>query len=126
MFHSTCREGAGRGICFYLKFFNLVVVMLVPVLLLSSCGLLAPKPTNEQIMQAVQASNEAEEEPLDLIFEEMEVPHRYSGRAHAILWVPDHSIQRNYTVVYDRKRKEFYVEDYITLVEREGSFYLEE
>lgn len=100
--------------------------MLLIALLLSSCALLPPTPTNEQILQAVTASNEAEAEPLELVCDEMEVPQRSPGRAAAVLWVPDKSIQRNFIVAYDKKEKTFYVKSYITLVRGEDGVYRDE
>ncbi len=90
----------------------MVVFLPIPVLFLLDMHL--PTPTHEQILQAVKASNAAETEPLDLIYEEMQIPHCYPGRAHAVLWIPDHSVQRNFTIAYDRKTKTFHVESYIT------------
>lgn len=92
-------------------------------LLLSSCALLPPTPTNEQILQAVTASNGMEAQPLELVCEEMQVPQRSSGRALAVLWVPDKSIQRNFIVAYDKKENAFYVKSYITLVRGEDGTY---
>ncbi len=96
-----------------------VAAIILPTLLLFSCSLIPPSPSNEQILEAVKASNEAEEEPLELGYEEMKVPHRYPGRAHALLWNPDHSIQRNFTIEYDKQAKSFYVKSYITLTDEE-------
>ncbi len=103
-----------------------VVALLLPVFFISSCATFPPIPSDEQILQAVVASNQAETEPLSLVYEGMEVPHRYRGRAHALLWVPDESIQRNFTVVYDRESKSFQVEGYITLICGEDGVYREE
>lgn len=102
---------------------RLLPVLLLTALLLAAAVSCSPAPTNEQILEAVEASNEAEAEPLDLVYEEMEVPHRYSGKAHAIFWVPDKSVQRNFTIVYDRKAGVFYVESYITLLLGEDGVY---
>lgn len=103
----------------------LIVLLLSSCMLLSACALLPPTPTDEQILPAIAASNEAEAEPLALVYEEMQVPHRLPGRAHAVLWVPDQSMQRNFTVVYDKKEKSFYVESYITLVSGEDGIFRE-
>lgn len=100
-----------------------LIQLLVMALLLSSCMLFPPAPTNEQILQAVVASNEMEAEPLELIWEEMQVPQRSRGRAAAVLWVKDKSIQRNFTLAYDKEEKSFYVEDYITLELGEDGVY---
>lgn len=93
------------------------------VLLFSSCALLPPKPTNEQILQVIVTFNESESEPLELVFDELEVPQRSPGRAGAILWVVDKSVQRNFTIKYDKGKKTFYVESYITLVRGEDGTY---
>lgn len=95
-------------------------------LLLSACALFPPTPSNEQILEAITASNNAQEEPLELVYEEMQVPHRYSGKAGAVLWVEDRNLQRNFTVVYDRKAKTFYVESFFTLRLGEDGVYRNE
>ncbi len=99
-----------------MKSIRFVAFVMIMVVFLSSCDLLPPKPTDEQIIKAVKVSNEAKTEPLELVFDEMEVPQRSPGRAAAILWIADKSIQRNFTVKYDRGVKTFYVESYITLL----------
>ena len=109
-----------------IKFIKLIGVMLLTVLLLSSCGLLSPTPSNEQIVQAITAFNEAGEESLELVYEEMQVPQRSHGRAAAVLWLPDKSIQRNFIIAYDKKEKTFYVKSYITLLRGEDGVYRDE
>ena len=106
-----------------MKPIRFIAILMLTVLLLSSCALLPPKPTDEQILQAVKASNEAETEPLDLIFDDMEVPQRSPGRAAAVVWVADKSIQRNFTIRYDKQEKTFYVESFITLLRGEDGIY---
>lgn len=106
-----------------MKAMRFIVFVLLTVLLLSSCTLLPPEPTNAQILEAVKVANEAEAEPLALAFDEMEVPHRSAGKASAVLWVSDKSVQRNFTVRYDEEEKTFYVESYITLVRGEDGVY---
>lgn len=108
---------------YFARLLRFLAVILLMVLLLAVSLSCSPSPTNEQILEAVRASNEAEPEPLDLLYEDMEVPHRYSGKAHAVLWVPDGSIQRNFTLIYDRKSRSFHVESYITLVLGEDGVY---
>ena len=100
--------------------------MLLTALLLSAYTLFPPTPTAEQILQAVAESNKAQTEPLELIYEEMQVPHRSPGRAGAVVWVEDKSIQRNFTIAYDRKAKTFYVESCITLRLGEDGVYRNE
>lgn len=95
-------------------------------LLLCSCTLLAPTPGNEQILEAIIASNNAQAEPLELMYEEMQVPHRSPGRASAVIWIPDKSIQRNFMVGYDKKTDTFYVEAYVTLAREEDESYRKE
>ena len=106
-----------------MKSIRIIAFVMLVGLLLSSCALFPPKPTNEQIIEAVKASNMAEAEPLELVFDEMEVPQRSHGRAAAILWVADKSIQRNFTVRYDKQEKTFFVESYITLLRGEDGVY---
>jgi len=106
-----------------MKAFRIIAFTFLIELLFSSCAILPPKPTNEQILLAVQTINENDAEPLDLNFDEMEVPQRSPGRAAAILWVADKSIQRNFTVKYNKEGKNFYVESYITLVRGEDGTY---
>lgn len=48
-----------------IKFRQLIAAVLLNALLLYSCKLLAPAPTDEQILQAVTASNNAQTEPLE-------------------------------------------------------------
>lgn len=98
-----------------MKTIRFIAITLSAALLLSSCALFLPTPDNEQITLAVTASNQAQTEPLELVYGEMQVPHRSPGRAAAVIWVEDKSIQRNFTVVYDRTVKTFYVESFITL-----------
>jgi len=93
----------------------LFAAVLLAVLLSGSCALFSPTPDNDQIAQAVRVSNQAQEEPLELIYEEMQVPHRYPGRASAVIWVADKSLQRNYMIAYDRRARAFYVKGFITL-----------
>lgn len=97
-----------------IRFRHLIAAVLLTAPLLYSCTLLPPTPTDEQILQAVTASNNAQTEPLELVYEKMEIPHRYSGKAGAVLWVPDKSIQRNYLIAYDKKTKTFYVISFTT------------
>ncbi len=123
MFHLTCKKGKGRALRSYTVIVSMAAVILVPVLFLSSCGLLLPTPTNEQIMEAVKTFNESGEEPLDLDYGEMKVPQRLPGKALAILWVPDKSIQRNFSVVYDRGEQIFHVESYSTQMLGEDGVY---
>ncbi len=109
-----------------MKWIRFIAVIPLTAMLLSACALLPPVPTNEQILQAVTASNEAEAEPLELVYDEMEVPQRSPGRAAVVLWVPDKSIQRNFIVAYDKKEKTFYIKSYITLVRNEDGVYRDE
>ena len=104
----------------------LIAAVLLIAPLLYSCTLLAPTPTDEHILQAVTASNNVQIEPLELIYEEMQVPHRSPGRVGAVIWVEDKSIQRNFTIAYDRKTKTFYVESFITLRLGEDGVYRNE
>lgn len=101
-------------------------VILLPAMLLFSCSPVTPTPADEQILQAVVASNEAEIKPLEFIYEELQVPHRLPGRAHAVLWVADKSVQRNFIVMYDENTKNFLVESHITLILGEDGVYREE
>ena len=48
------------------------MAVLLTAPLLYSCMLLPPTPTDEQILQAVTASNNTQTEPLELIYEEMQ------------------------------------------------------
>jgi hypothetical protein len=109
-----------------IRFRHLIAAVLLTALLLSACTLFPPTPTAEQILQAVAESNKAQTEPLELIYEEMQVPHRSPGRAGAVVWVEDKSIQRNFTIAYDRKAKTFYVESFITLRLGEDGVYRNE
>ena len=86
--------------------------LIVLSLALASCGLIPPTPTDDQIMQAVTAFNDAREAPLPLNYEEMQVPHRYPGKAGAVVWVEDQSIQMNYEIAYNKPMQTFYVSGY--------------
>ncbi len=90
--------------------------------ILSACTL-APKPSNDEIKQAIVISNAAEVKPLELDYNDMEVPQRGYGKAKAVLWIPDKSIQRNYSIAWDAETKQFYVLDYITLERNEDKSY---
>lgn len=106
-----------------MKTIRLIAITLSAVFFLSACALFLPTPGNEQIIEAITASNNAQEEPLELVYEEMQVPHRLSGKAQAVVWVPDKSIQRNFQIAYDKKTKTFYVESFITLLlDEDGSY----
>lgn len=109
-----------------IRFRHLIAAVLLTALFLSSCALFLPTPSNEQIIGAIKASNNAQEEPLELIYEEMQVPHRSPGRAGAVIWVEDKSIQRNFTIAYVKKAKTFYVESFITLRLGEDGVYRNE
>ena len=108
-----------------MKTIRLIAITLSAALLLSACALFPPVPSNEQITQAITASNNAQEEPLELVYEEMEIPHRYSGKAGAVIWVEDKSIQRNYLIAYDKKTKTFYVASFSTSLRGEDGVYRE-
>ncbi|MDD4796161.1 MAG: hypothetical protein PHO66_00130 [Eubacteriales bacterium] len=110
----------------YKKSAGCITAALLMALLLCSCAPLAPTPGNKQIFEAITASNNAQAEPLELAYEEMQVPHRSPGRAHAVIWTPDKSIQRNFIVGYDKKTDTFYVESYMTLVRAEDGCYRKE
>ncbi len=109
-----------------IKFGRLIIAVLLTALSLCSCGLLAPTPSNERILEAITASNNAQEEPLELVYEEMQVPHRSPGKASAVIWMEDKSIQRNFTIAYNRKTKTFYVKSFITLSLGEDGVYRNE
>lgn len=109
-----------------MKTIRFILITLSAALLLSSCGLIPPTPTNEQIIEAITASNNAQEEPLELVYEEMEIPQRFSGKAGAVIWVADKSIQRNYRISYNRKTKAFYVESFTTSLRGEDGVYRKE
>lgn len=98
-------------------------IMLSPLL---SCSPLQPEPTREQILEAVMKFNGEQAEPLELVYEEMEIPHRYPGNAGAVLWVPDKSVQGNYRVMYDRREKAFYVKSCTRLILNEDGVYRNE
>lgn len=105
------------------KIFFFIMIFPIMMMLLSSCQLFSPTPTNEEILEVIIRSNKMEEEPLDLVWEDMEVPQRLPGQAGAVLWVPDKSIQRNFRVLYDKKEKGFFVESYMTLILGEDGSY---
>ncbi len=94
---------------------RIAAAALLAALVLCSCEAFPPTPSNQQILEAIVASNNAQAEPLELVFEEMEVPQRFFGGAGAVLWVADESIQRNYRIAYDAETQTFYVESYTTL-----------
>lgn len=109
-----------------MKTIRFIAITLSAALFLSSCALFSPTPDNEQIEEAVAASNQVQTEPLELVYEEMQVPHRSPGRASAVIWAEDKSIQRNFTVVYNRTVKTFYVESFTTLFLGEDGVYRNE
>ncbi|HOR87016.1 MAG TPA: hypothetical protein PLL98_11105 [Bacillota bacterium] len=109
-----------------MKFIRSAAAALLAVMVLSSCAAFPPAPDNEQILKAIEESNESESKPLELVYSEMHVPHRFPGRAGAVLWVPDKSIQRNYSIFYDKKKKCFYVKSYATFIRGEDGVYRDE
>ncbi len=50
------------------------VVLTIVSLFVAGCNLITPTPTDEQVIQAVMAFNEAWEEPLMLVYEESQIP----------------------------------------------------
>jgi hypothetical protein len=102
---------------------SVIAVVLLAALSLSLCALLPPTPSNQEIFHAIISSNDQEADPLDLAYEKMKVPHRYPGKAGAVLWAPNMSIQRNYRIAYDRKARAFYVQGYETLKLGEDGLY---
>ena len=76
---------------------------------LSGC---APTPDNAQIEAAIRASLAAEASPPDLVFAYMEVPMRAAGKAGAVLWTKDETIQRNYMLAYDGDARAFVVSSF--------------
>ncbi len=93
---------------------TLAVIVLFAAVFLILRAVLPPTPTDEEIRAAIIASNDSAVEPLDLVYDEMVVPHRFAGRAGAVIWVPDRIIQRNYSIAYDRGSKAFYVQSFTT------------
>ena len=87
-------------------FFGLGIILIT--LILSFLAMIPPTPTNDQILQAITKSNEGEDKPLDFDYEEMVVPIRYPGKAGVVLYVRDNNMQRNFWVLYDKERKNFY------------------
>lgn len=83
--------------------------LIVLSLAVTSCSLMPPTPNDDQIMQAVTAFNDASEAPLPLLYKEIQVPHRYPGKAAAVVWVEDQSIQMNYVIAYNEPTQTFYV-----------------
>lgn len=84
----------------------------------------APTPDNAQIEAAIRASIAAEESPPTLIFAEMQIPMRSAGKASAVLWTEDKTIQRNYALAYDTKARAFTVSSCSTSrLSKEGTYY---
>lgn len=109
-----------------MKTIKLAALVFVAVLLLPACGFFPPTPRDDQILEAILASNNAQKEPLELAYEEMQIPHRSRGRAHGVAWVGDRSIQRNYTIAYDKETGKFSVESFTTLWLGEDGIYRNE
>ena len=109
---------------------RIIAAVLAPILLvaalLCACAPGEPKPSNEQIEAAIKTANHGHPQSLPLVFEDMEVPQRSAGQAQAVLWVADKSIQRNFTIAYDKNTKRFYVKDFITLHLGEDGVYRKE
>lgn len=85
-----------------------LIILLITGLLITSC-FLPPTPRDEDIKAVIKTFNQSKEDTLDLVFENMEVPMRYPGRAGAVLWTADQKLQRNYIIAYDQDREEFFV-----------------
>lgn len=99
-----------------------VVLLTIMLSILVGC---APTPDTTQIESAIRISLAAEKEPPALVFEDMQVPKRFSGKADAVLWAEDKTIQRNYSLTYDKKQHAFQVSDYTTSRrEADGSYSL--
>ncbi|KAF5041862.1 hypothetical protein DSECCO2_518630 [anaerobic digester metagenome] len=91
-----------------------LLISLFVLIAAGGCSL-PPKPSNDQIRQAIQLFNDTSSDPIDLDYTVMEVPQRFYGQAAAVMWTPNRVIQRNYRIRYDKSRGQFEVESYITL-----------
>ncbi len=84
----------------------------------------APMPNNGEIEAAIRMSLAAEASPPALVFADMEVPMRSAGKAGAVLWTEDKTIQRNYALAYDSKARAFTVSSCSTSrLSKEGTYY---
>ncbi len=103
------------------------IILIVALLLITStiCFIICqpPRPNDSQIIEAIRVSSEMERSSLDLDYGGLIVAHRYPGKANAVLWTRDESIQRNYSILYDKKLKSFYVNSFTTSVKGEDGVY---
>lgn len=113
-----------------------IICLLAAMTLLSSC---AKKPEDSDIKAAIELSlkaeyesacnvtNEAMGESVSIsdkdsnnvvlfAFDDIQVPMRKAGKAWAVIWNEDKSVQRNYVIEYDKKDKAFKVVSYTECV----------
>ncbi len=101
---------------------SLAVVLVVSLGLLTACGAWT-RPDDNQIRAAIQEYHEAAAVALELDYATMKVPQRSAGSAAAVIWTPDHGIQRNYRVEWDGQSQKYSVISYLTLERGEDGVY---
>ena len=83
------------------KCLSMVLLFMSLSLLWTGCSLLLPTPSNEEIRAAIERYMEKNPDTESWMYEEMQVPTRWPGKAQAILWTEDYSVQKNFLLLYE-------------------------
>lgn len=83
------------------KCLSMVLLFMSLSLLCTGCSLLLPTPSNEEIRVAIERYMEKNPDTESWMYEEMQVPTRWPGKAQAILWTEDYSVQKNFLLLYE-------------------------
>jgi len=79
----------------------MVLLFMSLSLLCTGCSFLLPTPSNEEIRVAIERYMEKNPDTESWMYEEMQVPTRWPGKAQAILWTEDYSVQKNFLLLYE-------------------------
>ena len=99
----------------------LVILFMGLSLLWTGCSLLLPTPSNEEIRVAIEKYMEKNPDTESWMYEEIQVPTRWPGKAQALLWTEDYSVQKNFLLLYEDGA--FVVDTVETLVRSEDGTY---
>gem|GEM_PF-1661480 len=83
------------------KCLSMVLLFMSLSLLCTGCSFLLPTPSNEEIRVAIERYMEKNPDTESWMYEEMQVPTRWPGKAQAILWTEDYSVQKNFLLLYE-------------------------
>lgn len=92
--------------------FEIMCMCAVMSLLTSCSGKPEDSEIKEAIMESLRLEAESESDVPVLVPNDMQIPMRKAGKAWAVIWNEDKSVQRNYVIEYDKKDKAFKVVSY--------------